>query len=73
MSMTISDKPKLISERRFGDARALMGEIQTLLTIADIKYCYVKTFSSDTGYAGIARLWEGTLTDGSKVYELHLL
>jgi hypothetical protein len=36
------------------------------------KHAYVKLFG-DSEYLSIVRLWEETLTDGSKVLELHLL
>jgi hypothetical protein len=75
--------PKLIAERRFGDVREMLGDIQAMLAIANLKWTdvvYVKTFeSNDNGtmssssYASILRLWEETLTDGSKVYNLHIL
>ena len=69
--------PKLIAERRFGDVRAMLGDIQAMLEIANLKWTdvvYVKTFASDErGYASIARLWEETLTDGSKTYNLHIM
>lgn len=70
---------KLIAERRFGDARAMLGDIQTLLAIANLRWTdvvYVKTFydpEANATYASVVRLWEDTLTDGSKVYELHIL
>jgi enamine deaminase RidA (YjgF/YER057c/UK114 family) len=68
--------PKLIAERHFGDVRAMLGDIQAMLAIANLKWTdvvYVQTFSDDGGYARILRLWEETLTDGSKVYNLHIL
>jgi hypothetical protein len=70
--------PKLIAERRFGDVRAMLGDIQAMLAIANLKWTdvvYVKTFEPEEAYAyaSIARLWEEKLTDGSKVYELHIL
>jgi hypothetical protein len=68
--------PKLIAERRFGDVRAMLGDIQAMLAIANLKWTdvvYVKTFESEVVYASVLRLWEETLTDGSKVYELHIL
>ena len=34
---------------------------------------YVKLFNPEDGYASVIRLWEETLTDGSKVYEMHIL
>lgn len=82
---TISDggevtmNKKLIAARYFGDAWAMIGDIQTLLAIANLRWTdviYVKTFDDpekESPYASIVRLWEETLTDGSKVYELHIL
>jgi hypothetical protein len=68
--------PKLIAERRFGDAKAMLGDIQALLAIANLKWIdvvYVKTFETEGSYASVVRLWEETLSDGCKAYNLHIL
>lgn len=68
----------LIAEERFHTMEEL-GEAITRLTRRG-KYSpdaqtYVKLYvNEDVGnYAIMARLWEESLTDGSKVYELHIL
>jgi len=69
---------KLIAERRFATAREFTMALIAMGTTGEgqIGLAYIKTFTDDEGfnpYAGMVRLWEETLTDGSKVYELHIL
>lgn len=68
-------KPRLVGERRFGDAWQMAVCLSSLLgLLKETDIPYVKTYTDiDGGYAELMRLWEETLTDGSKTYTLHIL
>ena len=66
--------PILVAERRFGDTSqmvAALGDVALCMTGRDV--AYVKTLTPEGEYASIIRLWSDKLTDGSIVYELHIL
>ncbi len=70
------NKPKLVAERRFGELDQLAEILCDLHFAVRGQVVYVRTFASegdDRSYANVVRLWEDKLTDGSKVYELHIL
>jgi hypothetical protein len=66
--------PRLIVERRNSEARAIIGDMQAMLAIANLRWTdavYIRTFAEC--HVTVIRLWEKTLTDGSLTYEFHLL
>jgi hypothetical protein len=75
-----------IAEQRFDDLQSLAVAIDNCLSVLRVfldlhkgkasPLVHVKVYGDEDGgplHGEVVRLWERTLTDGSKVYEVHIL
>ena len=80
------ERAKKIAEEQFTDARELGEKLARVMDDLSVylgrgpkdatPVTRVKVFGDDNGgpvHGQIVRLWEETLTDGSKVYTVHIL